>query len=176
MHINSGRMAEPYVYTDSPLVDATSGHPLIGHFAPDGWVSAAGRRERIRRLFGAQFVVVYIGTDASAARRFADEAFTRPSPVPTQLVLVLPTGTEIGDVPAQVTVVHDADGGLRTDYHVQQPTWMLIRPVGHIASAGDAGTPAGPPAGVPLHTALLRCTSAAGQQSITEREVNHVAS
>jgi 3-(3-hydroxy-phenyl)propionate hydroxylase len=175
-HINSGRMAEPYVYTDSPLVDATSGHPLIGHFAPDGWVSAAGRRERIRRLFGAQFVVVYFGTDATAARRFVDEAFTRPSPVPTLLVLVLPTGTEISDMPAQVTVVHDADDGLRTDYHVRRPTWLLIRPDGHIASAGDAGTPAGPPAGVPLHTALLLCTSAIGQQSITERETIDVAS
>jgi 3-(3-hydroxy-phenyl)propionate hydroxylase len=175
-HINSGRMAEPYVYTDSPLVDATSGHPLIGHFAPDGWVSAAGRRERIRRLFGAQFVVVYFGTDASAARRFVDEALTRPSPMPTRLVLVLPTGTEIGDLPAHVTVVHDADDGLRTDYHVRRPTWMLIRPDGHIASAGDAGTPAGRPAGVPLHTALLRCTGAIGQQFITERETIDVAS
>ena len=175
-HINSGRMAEPYVYTDSPLVDATSSHPLIGHFAPDGWVSAAGRRERIRRLFGAQFVVVYFGTDASAARRFVGQAFTRPSPVPTRLVLVLPTGTEIGDLPARVTVVHDADAGLRTDYHVRRPTWMLIRPDGHIASAGDAGTPAGRPAGVLLHTALLRCTSTTCHQSITEKEVIHVAS
>ena len=175
-HINSGRMAEPYVYTDSPLVDATSGHPLIGHFAPDGWVSAAGRRKRIRRLFGAQFVVVYFGTDASAARRFVGQAFTRPSPVPTRLVLVLPTGTEIGDLPTQVTVVHDADDGLRTDYHVRRPTWMLIRPDGHIASAGDAGTPAGRPAGVLLHTALLRCTSTTCHQSITEKEVIHVAS
>jgi hypothetical protein len=53
---------------------------------------------------------------------------------------------------------------------------MLIRPDGHIASAGDAGTPAGRPAGVPLHTALLRCTSATGQQSITEKEIIDVAS
>ncbi|HET7666279.1 MAG TPA: FAD-dependent monooxygenase, partial [Mycobacterium sp.] len=129
-HINSGRMAEPYVYTDSPLVDATSRHPLIGHFAPDGWVSAAGHRERIRRLFGAQFVVVYFGTDANAARRFVDEACARATPVPTRLVLVLPTGTKIGHLPAHVTVVHDADDGLRADYHVRRATWMLIRPDG----------------------------------------------
>ena len=112
----------------------------------------------------------------SAARRFVGQAFTRPSPVPTRLVLVLPTGTEIGDLPARVTVVHDADAGLRTDYHVRRPTWMLIRPDGHIASAGDAGTPAGRPAGVLLHTALLRCTSTTCHQSITEKEVIHVAS
>jgi 3-(3-hydroxy-phenyl)propionate hydroxylase len=166
-HINSGRMAEPYVYTDSPVVDATSGHPLVGHFAPDGWVTEAGRRERIRRLFGAQFVVAYFGTDASAARRFSHEVFTRRSALPTRVVLVLPAGTEIGDLPDQVTVVHDDDPQLRTYYHVARPTWMLIRPDGHIAAAGTDG----------LHDALLHCTRAAGHQFITEKkEIIDVAS
>jgi 3-(3-hydroxy-phenyl)propionate hydroxylase len=175
-HINSGRMAEPYVYIDSPLVDATDGHPLIGHFAPDGWVSTAGRHERFRKLFGDQFVVVYFGTNARAARRFVREALTERSALPIRLVLVLPPGTEIGDLPAPVTVVHDEDPRLRTDYHVRRPTWMLIRPDGHIASAGDAGTPAGRPAGVLLHPALLRCTRATGHQFITEtREITNVA-
>ncbi len=173
-HINSGRMAEPYVYADSPLVDATSGHPLIGHFAPDGWVSAAGRRERIRRLFGAQFVVVYFGKDASAARRFVNETLPRLSAMPTHLVLVLPAGTEIGDLPAQVTVVHDEDAALRTDYHIRRPTWMLIRPDGHIAAAGDPAR-AGRPPGALLHAALLRCTRTDSHQSITEKEVTDVA-
>ena len=168
-HIDSGRMAEPYVYTESPLVDAASGHPLIGHFAPDGWVSAAGRRERIRTLFGAQFVAVYFGTDASAARRFVHEAFTRRSAMPTRLVLVLPAGTEIDDLPAQVTVVHDDDPRLRTNYHVRRPTWILVRPDGHIAAAGSAA-PGGRQAGAPLHAALLRCTRTAGHQSITEKK------
>jgi 3-(3-hydroxy-phenyl)propionate hydroxylase len=170
-HINSGRMAEPYVYGDSPLVDATSGHPLIGHFAPDAWVSAAGRRQRIRTLFGAQVVVVYFGTDARAARRFVHEALPRLSAMPTRLVLVLPAGTEIGDLPARVTVVHDENAGLRTDYHVRQPTWMLIRPDGHIAAAG---APAGRPAGALLHAALRRCTRATGHQWVTNKEVTDV--
>jgi 3-(3-hydroxy-phenyl)propionate hydroxylase len=173
-HINSGRMAEPYVYSDSPLVDATSCHPLLGHFAPDGWVSAAGRRERIRTLFGAQFVVVYFGTDASAARRFVHEAFTGRSDQPVRLVLVLPAGTEIGDLPAQVTVVHDENPGLRTDYHVRRPTWMVVRPDGHIAAAG--AIPAGRRTGLRLRAALLQCTRATERQPITDKEHTNVAS
>jgi 3-(3-hydroxy-phenyl)propionate hydroxylase len=173
-HIDSGRMAEPYVYSDSPLVDATSCHPLLGHFAPDGWVSAAGRRERIRTLFGAQFVVVYFGTDASAARRFVHEAFTGRSDLPVRLVLVLPAGTEIGDLPAQVTVVHDENPGLRTDYHVRRPTWMVVRPDGHIAAAG--AIPAGRRTGLRLRAALLQCTRATERQPITDKEHTNVAS
>ena len=34
-HVNSGRMAEPYVYTDSPIVQPVADDPLLGSFAPD---------------------------------------------------------------------------------------------------------------------------------------------
>lgn len=60
--VNSGRMAEPYVYDDSPIVDRGT-HPLLGHFAPDGWVTIDGRPERIRRLLGDGFVVLCFGTE-----------------------------------------------------------------------------------------------------------------
>jgi hypothetical protein len=147
-------------------VDSTSGHPLIGHFAPDGWVSAAGRRERIRTLFGTQFVAVYFAADASEALRFLHEASTRRSALPTRQVLVLPPGVEIGDVPGQVTVVHDEDPALRTDYHVRRSSWMLIRPDGHISAAGE-GFP-----GWQLPAALLRCARGTGHQRTNNKANN----
>lgn len=60
--VNSGRMAEPYVYDDSPIVERAM-HPLLGHFAPDGWMTIGGRRERIRRQLGDGFVVLCFGAE-----------------------------------------------------------------------------------------------------------------
>jgi 3-(3-hydroxy-phenyl)propionate hydroxylase len=150
-HVNSGRMAEPYVYTDSPIVDSPAVHPLIGHFAPDGWVSVAGRQERIRRLFGEGFVALYFGADATAARRFVDAALAQEQALPTRLVLVLPAGAEVGDLPERVSVVHDQDTGLREDYSAEQPTWLLVRPDGHVAAAYHGEHPP------QLGAALSRC-------------------
>jgi 2-polyprenyl-6-methoxyphenol hydroxylase-like FAD-dependent oxidoreductase len=154
-HVNSGRMAEPYVYTDSPLVADAGGHRLVGHFAPDGWIRTGGGRVRIRRCFGATFVVLYFGTGADAARRFVDEAGAGDAGLPVRSVLVLPAGTEVDGLPSGVTVVHDEDPALRESYAAHRPMWLLVRPDGHVAAAHDADDGVGV-AEVLRHCALLR--------------------
>jgi 3-(3-hydroxy-phenyl)propionate hydroxylase len=136
-HVNAGRMAEPFVYTDSPIVQR-GGSPLVGSLAPDGFVTACGNRRRLRDLFGDQFVGLYVGTDPQAARRFAEEALERPSEVPLQLYLALPTGAELADPCPAATVVHDMGPALRATYGREEPTWYLVRPDGHIAASGGA--------------------------------------
>lgn len=137
-HVNSGTMAEPYVYTDSPLVDPTGQYPLTGSFAPDGWVRVEGRARRIRTLFGSGFIGLCFGADAEAARRFVDAARAHPLPVPVRLVVVLDAGAELdaSELPGPVDVVHDADGQVRAAYQARRPGWVLVRPDGHIAAAG----------------------------------------
>ncbi len=153
--VNSGRMAEPYVYTDSPIVDADCGHPLIGRFAPDGWVSANGRRERIRRLFGDGFVLLYFGDDAAAARGFVRDVLAGPVVPLARLVLVLPPDAQPADLAGDVVVVHDDGTRLREDYRVEGSTCLVVRPDGHIAAAFDGG------AGEQVLPALSRCACAA---------------
>jgi 3-(3-hydroxy-phenyl)propionate hydroxylase len=137
--VNSGRMAEPYVYRDSPIVDSADRHALIGHFAPDGWILTDSGRQRIRRLFGDGFVVLCFGTDETAARRLAADLRAEAGLPPVRLVLVTPESVRAADLPQGVTVVRDAGGTLSDDYQIPQqtmaPLCLVVRPDGHIAAA-----------------------------------------
>jgi 3-(3-hydroxy-phenyl)propionate hydroxylase len=123
-HVNSGRMAEPFVYTDSPIVAPASQHPLLGRLAPDGWVEVAGRRQRLRRLFGQEFVALCFGVLMEPAI----------SDLPVRYVVVLP---EPVDHAGQAVVAVDRSGRLAAEYRMTTPGWLLVRPDGHIAAASD---------------------------------------
>lgn len=151
-HVNSGRMSEPSVYNDSPIVDPTLGHSLIGHLAPDGWVLLGGRRKRIRTLFGKMFVALNFVASASAARRVINETLVLQPMLPIHSVIVLPTGTEIEGLHEQVTVIYDENPNLRTDYFAEGPTWMLVRPDGYVAASFN-----GEMDSASLRAALQRC-------------------
>lgn len=146
-HVNSGRMAEPYVYRDSPLVGSTAGCPLVGAFAPDGMVLVAGRPRRLRTLFGARFTGLLLAADAAEAGRFAEEARRCAGPIASDLVLVLPAGTGTGGLPelpewpelpgraGPVTVARAESGEqLASAYRAEQPGWYLVRPDGHVGA------------------------------------------
>jgi 3-(3-hydroxy-phenyl)propionate hydroxylase len=130
-HVNSGRMAEPYVYAGSPIVDSTRRHPLLGVLAPDLEVVVQGTRTRLRRLFGRKFVLLCFVPDAAAAASLGG----REVPVPVRLVVVLPAGSEAG--PEDETVVVEADPEGAAAYRTAEATWYLVRPDGHVAAAGD---------------------------------------
>jgi 3-(3-hydroxy-phenyl)propionate hydroxylase len=138
-HVNSGRMAEPYVYTDSPIVQRRGDDALLGSFAPDGRVRVGAESTRLRRLLGDGFVGLCFAPDAARAAELVDGARARPWRVPARLVAVLPAGTAAGDLPAHVTVAHAEDPALLRDYDGEHGTWWLARPDGHLAARGDHG-------------------------------------
>ncbi|WP_312897147.1 FAD-dependent monooxygenase [Kitasatospora kifunensis] len=149
--VNSGRMAEPYVYRESPLVTDAASHPLAGAFAPDGYLlrpsgeQSPGQRDgqgqqhgsqarcRLRRLFGQEFVVLHFPVAQDPAL-FAKATAHLPARV-WPVLAVETDGTGHG------TVV-DQDGAVHAAYGATGPCWFLIRPDGHIAATGPADDPA----------------------------------
>jgi 3-(3-hydroxy-phenyl)propionate hydroxylase len=166
-HVNSGKMTEPYVYADSPIVQrAGSGavagsQPPLGGFAPDGPVSEPGLPGRLRQIFGAGFVGLYFAAGQQDAARFAEQAAGLPWQAPARLVVVLPQGAQDpppGSVPpgsrsAGAAVIRDQAGALAAAYGGTGPRWWLIRPDGHLAATG------GPDQGPEFAAALSRAAA-----------------
>jgi 3-(3-hydroxy-phenyl)propionate hydroxylase len=149
--VDSGQMAEPFVYAASPIVDRAGDNPLVGRLAPEGAVSVAGRRTRLRRLLGKEFVALYFAEDGATARRFAEQVLAAPPAVPLRVHLVLPGGMTADDLVPAASVVHDADAALREAYGAEHACWYLVRPDGHIAAGGPGDR------GADLTEALRRC-------------------
>jgi len=63
-HVNSGRMAEPFVYTESPIVQQAD-DSLLGSFAPD--MRIVDEPSRLRRLLGHRFVALCFATTGARA-------------------------------------------------------------------------------------------------------------
>ncbi len=149
--VNSGRMAEPYVYHDSRIVDPPAVHPLAGSFAPDAPVDAGGA-DRLRRLFGAGFTGLSFHQEREEAVAFARQALAAARSA-TGMVLVLPDAGAGGDtgLPAGVTVVADPDGSLRRAYRAEPDTCWVVRPDGHLGAMLRAPDPAA------FAAAVVRC-------------------
>jgi len=131
-HVNSGRMAEPHVYQDSPIVQPPGRNRVLGSFAPDGTVLLGSQSLRLRTLLGAGFVGLFFAPDRGAAGKLLAEAAAVPTAVPVTVLGVAPDG-EHGEPP----VLADADGSVRAAFGARDGDWFLIRPDGHVAYTGN---------------------------------------
>jgi 2-polyprenyl-6-methoxyphenol hydroxylase-like FAD-dependent oxidoreductase len=139
--VNSGKMAEPFTYADSPLVDATEPHPLLGALAPDFRVSVGGAETRLRRLLGESFVLLHFAVDVAGAARFVDAVETACGALDVRLAVVLPPGTDVAGVSLpRATVVRDEDSGHSATYG-ERPRCFLLRPDGHVMAARATMSP-----------------------------------
>jgi 3-(3-hydroxy-phenyl)propionate hydroxylase len=121
-HVNSGRMAEPFVYSASSIVHPRPGSTLPGRMAPDALIRTPDGLTRMRRLFGESFVLVRFG-----------EGLAHPS-LPVILVRSEPAA-----ISPAMTAVAPVDESLRAAYgSPADGTWFLVRPDGHIAATGTA--------------------------------------
>ncbi|GAA4228045.1 FAD-dependent oxidoreductase [Actinomadura meridiana] len=120
--IDSGKLAEPFRYSDSPLTtpsdESDAPAPAPGVICPDAPCSVSGEPTRLRRLFGTAFIVL-------TARRHQVGAVT--------------------DVPYRVHALEDIDteGVLRTALDAGPDTVHVVRPDGHLAAvlpSYDPGT------------------------------------
>jgi 2-polyprenyl-6-methoxyphenol hydroxylase-like FAD-dependent oxidoreductase len=109
--VNSGRLAEPFSYLPSPIVDPGPQDPSLprhGAVAPDATLSDG---TRLKERFGSSFVVLLAGMPGNAA---------------------LAVG---GAAAWPVTVEVVADDGLIATYGAAGPRAWIVRPDGHIASS-----------------------------------------
>ena len=135
--VDSGRMAEPYVYADSAIVQPQNGNSLLGSFVPDGVVEVDGQRTRLRELLpGDGFAALCFAGDAENAVALVDSVRSAAADVPISVAVLLPDTLPTGTLPTGVTVAH-ADTELFALYGMG---WWLVRPDGHLAARGGPAT------------------------------------
>lgn len=121
--IDSGRLAEPHRYLDSPLttpsVLPTGRGAVPGVLCPDAPCVVDGEPTRLRRLFGAGMVVLV------AAARHA------------------PAAASAADVPCAVYALDEIDGtgAVRAALDAGPDGAFVVRPDGHIAAALPSSAP-----------------------------------
>lgn len=140
--VNSGRMAEPFTYTESPLVETDPGNRILGAFAPDGLVAGSGQ-SRIREFFGYGFVAVCFADSVDAMDDFLRSAGMGGVRLPEGIELVVVVPVHVYDAPAarglwdqtsRVTVVADRGSQPLAMSYGLVAGWALIRPDGHVAA------------------------------------------
>lgn len=134
--VNSGRMAEPFVYRESPIVQASPTESLLGAFAPDGRVLADGVPSRLRRHLGTGFVALFPVPDEASARDVVERARSLPTLAAVHVAVLLPTGARPFDLPGATVLIEDVGSPLSTLYRRETAGWWLIRPDSHLAAYG----------------------------------------
>ena len=129
--VNSGRMTEPFRYAPSKII-ADSGSAVVGEFAPDMHVTMRGNRIRLRSLFGAGFVLLYVGREAAPSTTFLTQA-RQLAVSGTQVIAVTPAGEVLPESTRGLTIVQ-ADGSFPQSLMSEFDLWV-IRPDGHVAGA-----------------------------------------
>lgn len=132
--VNSGKMAEPHVYTESPIV--AGGHVLSGKLAPDGKVYEKGVETRLRKYFGHAFACVYFAKDAEDATAFVKHQEDTTNQPGIGIVVVLPSAQAIESIGPNTCIVTSDDPDLTEHYGCRRGEWILVRIDGHVASHG----------------------------------------
>jgi 3-(3-hydroxy-phenyl)propionate hydroxylase len=136
--VNSGRLALPFCYAGSPIVDPGPADPALprhGSAAPDAPLSVVGDprgpARRLADLLGGDFVLLLVCAEEGQLAAGSGVRAARLSwPAPVQVVVVGPARRIAG-----ATVVRDTDGALLATYGAAGPRAWLIRPDGHIAGS-----------------------------------------
>jgi 2-polyprenyl-6-methoxyphenol hydroxylase-like FAD-dependent oxidoreductase len=138
--VNSGRLAEPFVYAGSPVVATGPDDPWLprhGDVAPDaacrllhGEAAEAATVTRLRELLGGGFVLLIAAADDELATGAAVRAGRLAWPVPPRVLVAGAGGRVKGAI-----VLDDAAREIARTYGAAGPRAWLIRPDGHLAGS-----------------------------------------
>jgi hypothetical protein len=132
--VDSGRLAEPFTYADSPVVDhghADPGLPEPGSVAPDSPLDESQllAARRLRELIGSKFVLLLVGGQCEQVERLCRALVSRGPRVPLRVL-----ASAAGEPLRADTGISDATGTLDRLYAQSGPRAWLIRPDGHLAA------------------------------------------
>lgn len=148
--VNSGKLSAPFVYADSPIVEAAAterGAPPVaarpGAVAPDAPCRRPGSDEvtRLRQLLGGGFVALWLPPAGADPVAGAKRALERTPAAPVDLLVVVPPGQPPPELPAGVAALVDTEDALAAAYG-GPGTLCLIRPDGHMAARRASADPA----------------------------------
>jgi 3-(3-hydroxy-phenyl)propionate hydroxylase len=140
--VNSGKMIDPFTYTESPLLSldnapakAWQAAPPLGSKAPDVpctcWSGGETKPVFLRSLLGADFVVLYFAVHPAEGQPFLQAACSSLPDIPIRVYTILDQPPE---QPCDETLLVDDNNTLRKAFAAHPGTLYLIRPDGHIAA------------------------------------------
>jgi 3-(3-hydroxy-phenyl)propionate hydroxylase len=138
--VNSGRLAQPFVYADSPIIarpKADHRLPISGAVLPDAACSALASGPgvsagitRVRDLLGDQFVALLLVNGEEQAAAAGVRAARLAWAAPCRVALLGATRRLAG-----LTVLSDPRGELRRTFGGAGSYAFLVRPDGHLATS-----------------------------------------
>jgi len=137
--LNSGKMAEPFRYTNSEIIEGGSATSIVGEFAPDIAVALGeGRKTRLRWTCRGKFSFVYFCKSEADLETLIKKLPPASANKQFQTIVVLPISEFPNKLPASITpvFVDDLPGSIGA-YCQGNANWYLVRPDGHIASCGN---------------------------------------
>ena len=142
--VNSGRLAQPFVYADSAIIltspKADRRLPQLGAVVPDaacGILDGSEQITRLRDLVGDRFLALLVVRGEEAAASAGVRAARLSWAAPCRVALLGARKRLAG-----VTVLDDPRGELRRTYGAAGSYAFLVRPDGHLAASLPVGRPA----------------------------------
>lgn len=134
--INHGKMAEPFTYARSPMIDKKPDTPLVGQFLPDIKMFLHHKSTRLRKLLGEHFTCLCFG-EGESLPLFAHLALQCRTQFDVKFVAAIPRASGDFKTEATITVADYDDILTARQFTGSQPRCYLIRPDGHIAAQFD---------------------------------------
>ena len=152
--VNSGKMADPFTYTQSPLlsaddapVKAWQGAPPLGSKVPDAaCVCLSGAEQKhvfLRTLLGSGFVVLYFAAHLQEGQPFSQADCPSLPGLPVRVFTILAQPPE---QPTPEPFLVDENGALHKTFAAAPGALYLIRPDGHISARRRSARPSDLPA------------------------------
>lgn len=131
--INHGKMAEPFIYATSDLIDGHEGsYNLSGRFIPDMKVFVNNKPSRLREQLSTEFSVIFFVDDNQLENTLKQHAELVHNPQLNIIVAIPINGQPVPEIQG-INIIRYDDMLVAQQFRKQAPTYLIVRPDGHVA-------------------------------------------